>query len=444
MCSAPLLTGIDEYKQEHKIPTKVPAGGWTPQRLSACVNSATRLQQTLVNELHFPPKNVTLQLNVQTADDAKQVIQEFRQRVEDELYDHGPKALVLFYFCGHGVELNGKHELVLADNAERADLDPWSTLSAFEDYLLDVDFVRTQIQQANPCGLNVFLIDACRDKVQIDDDATVYPGAAIALEPGAGCLVHRATASGASAWQPQVGEGVTLYMSALLAAMNEHEPKSDRPSNRIRDTLSKAGHMCAFKGVQQPHLEEVGSVSADANWAGGQSRSQMVDKVGPFALDEVALNSLRIGMHMPAAAYNGHKQTPRFHYSIDGDASRTGCLSPLSPITVDKATAGIPESATHFAFVYPLAQSDIDAIVPTHVNDKKAPGDRFSWLIRFGGFAYFEPRGFQVGLGANNADWKARPAALPYTLPAPTGLLLAVRHNDLSHQSDLYPDSQQL
>jgi uncharacterized caspase-like protein len=81
----------------------------------------------------------------------KRAIQEFGKRLEDA----GPKAVGLFYYAGHGVQLSGRNYLIpTTANIERE--------GDVEIEAVSADWVIEQMRYARN-ALNIVILDACRN-----------------------------------------------------------------------------------------------------------------------------------------------------------------------------------------------------------------------------------------------------------------------------------------
>jgi formylglycine-generating enzyme required for sulfatase activity len=140
----------------------------------------------------------------------KRAIQEFGSRLEKG----GPSAVGLFYYAGHGVQLNGRNYLIptTAQIEREGDV---------EIEAVSADWVIEQMRYARN-RLNIVILDACRNNPFTRSMRSVDHGLAT-MDAPAGILIAYSTAPGAVAAD---GSGRNSpYTEALSQAMRDlHEP----------------------------------------------------------------------------------------------------------------------------------------------------------------------------------------------------------------------------
>src|SRR5580704_7145216 len=162
----------------------------------------------------------------------KRAIQEFGSRLEKG----GPSAVGLFYYAGHGVQLNGRNYLIptTAQIEREGDV---------EIEAVSADWVIEQMRYARN-RLNIVILDACRNNPFTRSMRSVDHGLAT-MDAPAGILIAYSTAPGAVAAD---GTGRNSpYTEALTQAMREmHEPV-EQVFKHVR-----VGVMSATSGKQVP------------------------------------------------------------------------------------------------------------------------------------------------------------------------------------------------
>lgn len=112
--------------------------------LENSANDATDVCAAL-RQLNF---EVICKLNLATKREFKDAIFEFTGRTNDQ-------TLALFYFAGHGLQIDGLNYLVPTDAALR-------TKSDIEDESVQINYLMSELESRH-AALNIFLFDACRD-----------------------------------------------------------------------------------------------------------------------------------------------------------------------------------------------------------------------------------------------------------------------------------------
>jgi formylglycine-generating enzyme required for sulfatase activity len=184
----------------------------------------------------------------------KRAIQDFGARLEKG----GPSAVGLFYYAGHGVQLNGRNYLI----PTTAQIDREGDV---EIEAVSADWVIEQMRYARN-RLNIVILDACRNNPFTRSMRSVDHGLAT-MDAPAGILIAYSTAPGAVAMD---GNGHdSPYTEALSQAMrNLHEPV-EQVFKHVR-----VGVMGATANKQVPW--ESSSLTGDFYFAGAQSSSANV------------------------------------------------------------------------------------------------------------------------------------------------------------------------
>ncbi|MBV8495332.1 MAG: caspase family protein, partial [Gammaproteobacteria bacterium] len=140
----------------------------------------------------------------------KRAIQEFGKSLDDA----GPQAVGLFYYAGHGVQLNGRNYLI----PTRAEIEREGDL---EIEAVSADWVLEQMRLARN-GLNIVILDACRNNPFTRGMRSAERGLAT-MDAPTGILIAYSTAPGTVA---EDGSGRNSpYTTALTQAMlGLHEP----------------------------------------------------------------------------------------------------------------------------------------------------------------------------------------------------------------------------
>jgi hypothetical protein len=200
----------------------------------------------------------------------KRAIQEFGARLEKA----GPGAVGLFYYAGHGVQLNGKNYLIptTAQIEREGDV---------EIEAVSADWVIEQMRYARN-RLNIMILDACRNNPFIHNNRSLGGNGLATIEAPAGILIAYSTAPGSVATD---GSGRdSPYAEALSHAMRDlHEPV-EQVFKHVR-----VGVMDATSGNQVPW--ESSSLTGDFYFAGPQTaaaKSPVVTEPTPAARPQVA------------------------------------------------------------------------------------------------------------------------------------------------------------
>lgn len=182
---------------ENRIALVIGNGSYTDAPLANPVNDATAIAKTLQG-LGF---KVILRTNV-TQSQMRQAVRQFG----DEL--HAGRGVGLFYFAGHGMQINSRNFLIPVGTDIRREYE-------VEDQSVDAGSVLSMMQSAR-ARVNIVILDACRN----NPFARSFRNSTVGLAPmqaPAGTLLAYATAPGEVA-SDGVGEN-GLYTQHLLRNM---------------------------------------------------------------------------------------------------------------------------------------------------------------------------------------------------------------------------------
>jgi uncharacterized caspase-like protein len=157
----------------------------------------------------------------------KRAIQDFGARLEAA----GPKAVGLFYYAGHGVQLEGRNYLIPTTAKIEREGD-------VEIEAVSADWVIAQMRYARN-ALNIVILDACRNNPFVRSLRSADRGLAMMYAP-TGILIAYSAAPGSVA---EDGEGRNSpYTTALSRAMLEvHEPLLEVFAEVREDVLAATG-----------------------------------------------------------------------------------------------------------------------------------------------------------------------------------------------------------
>jgi len=215
-----LVMGFGDYR-------KAFVGKFEFDSLRNPVNDAKDMAKTLRN-LGF---DVILKLNLKTKAAMKKAVLEFRLRL--------PKtgAVGLFYFSGHGFQYQNANYLVPVRAAMPSDID-------IESEVLETDYVLRHLEKANRQGVNIVILDACRDSIPSDffddrENKDLFAGDLKAgftnMQAPVGSLIAYATAPNTTSWGGLPTERNSVYTKHLLKALqNKPDVNITRLLMRVR------------------------------------------------------------------------------------------------------------------------------------------------------------------------------------------------------------------
>ena len=220
-----LVMGIGDYRNAY-------VGKYEFDDLRNPVNDAKDMAKVLTN-LGF---KVILKLNLKTRAAMKKAVLEFRENLPET------GAVGLFYFSGHGFQYQNANYLVPTKAVMPTALD-------IEDEVLRTDYVLRHLEQANRQGVNIVILDACRDSIPTDffDDRknkglfeADFKAGFTNMQAPIGSLIAYATAPNTTSWGGLPNERNSVYTKHLLKALR------DKPDVNITRLL-----MSVRKGVIQ-------------------------------------------------------------------------------------------------------------------------------------------------------------------------------------------------
>jgi formylglycine-generating enzyme required for sulfatase activity len=154
--------------------------------------------------------NVTKKTNL-TQEAMDNAINEFGKRLPSS------GGIGLFYFAGHGVQVNGKNYLLPINNNRI------QNANHLKYHAVDVDKILVTMKDARN-NLNIIILDACRDNPYRSAKRSLQRGLA-AIEPSSGSIIAYATAPGKTAANTSKGGRNGLYTKYLLKVLKTAQQK---------------------------------------------------------------------------------------------------------------------------------------------------------------------------------------------------------------------------
>jgi formylglycine-generating enzyme required for sulfatase activity len=244
----------------------------------------------------------------------KRAIQEFGARLEKA----GPAAVGLFYYAGHGVQLNGRNYLI----PTTAQIDREGDV---EIEAVSADWVIEQMRYARN-RLNIVILDACRNNPFTRSMRSVDHGLAT-MDAPAGILIAYSTAPGAVAAD---GSGRNSpYTEALSQAMQDlHEPV-EQVFKHVR-----VGVMGATSGKQVPW--ESSSLTGDFYFAAA-NKTESAPPVVP-RLSTPSPGAPMSGAPATSAAVEANRSSSTFGSFMSGLFGSTKPADSPKPTNAPKPT----------------------------------------------------------------------------------------------------------
>ncbi len=186
-------------------------GKYPLESLNNPVNDATDMAKTL-DDLGF---EVMLETELKTKVAMKKAVLAFRKRLPKD------GGVGLFYFSGHGFQYQNANYLVPLNALIASDID-------IEDQVLKTDYVLRHLEKANQNGVNLMILDACRDSIPADffDDRETKGLFADELKTGfttitapVGSLIAYSTAPDTTSWGGLPTERNSVYTKHLLSSL---------------------------------------------------------------------------------------------------------------------------------------------------------------------------------------------------------------------------------
>ncbi len=190
------------YSAEKRIALVVGNSAYSNGPLLNPANDA----RLIASELHSAGFDVVTRINADQTT-MKRAIEDFGERLQNA----GPNSVGLFYYAGHGAQLNGRNYLIptTARIEREGDMD----IEA-----VSADWVLDEIRNAHN-HLNIVVLDACRNNPFVRSMRSVDRGLAT-MEAPPEVLIEYSTAPGQVA---QDGSGSNSpYSEALAKAMHEY------------------------------------------------------------------------------------------------------------------------------------------------------------------------------------------------------------------------------
>jgi len=204
------------------------------QPLPNPINDANDMANSL-KKLGF---NVTLKMNLdrQGMDEA---IREFERRLSNTPEDD----VGIFYFSGHGAQVNGQNFLIPIDNRQI------KSEAELRQHAIHATKISEMMKVAN-AGMNIITLDACRDNPYQGSEKTLTRGLArMPPTQRSSTVIAFATAPGKTASDegPDGRHGVYTYY--LLEALEKsHSTRIDQVFSEVRDVVKDQTH-------QEPWLQ---------------------------------------------------------------------------------------------------------------------------------------------------------------------------------------------
>jgi formylglycine-generating enzyme required for sulfatase activity len=252
----------------------------------------------------------------------KRAIQEFGARLEKA----GPAAVGLFYYAGHGVQLNGRNYLI----PTTAQIDREGDV---EIEAVSADWVIEQMRYARN-RLNIVILDACRNNPFTRSMRSVDHGLAT-MDAPAGILIAYSTAPGAVAAD---GSGRNSpYTEALSRAMRDlHEPV-EQVFKHVR-----VGVMSATSGKQVPW--ESSSLTGDFYFAPGTApQGTSSSSAGPARAPAAPVLSVAAEPNKPPSGFSAFVSGLFGSNKTTPDPANKPADAPIRPANIP---SGNPSSST--------------------------------------------------------------------------------------------------
>jgi uncharacterized caspase-like protein len=229
-----LVMGIGEYHNAF-------VGKYQFDNLSNPVNDAEDMAAVLRN-LGF---DVILKRNLKNRAAMKKAVLEFRQRLPEN------GAVGVFYFSGHGFQYNNVNYLMPVQAAMPTAID-------IESEVLRTDYVLKHLEQVNQQGVNIIILDACRDSIPTDffddrENKGLFDNDLKAgftnMQAPQGSLIAYSTGPNTTSWGGLPNERNSVYTKYLLQALqNKPHINVTQLLMSVRDNVLKETQRT---GVQQ-------------------------------------------------------------------------------------------------------------------------------------------------------------------------------------------------
>jgi len=237
--------------------------------------------------------------------DAQLLLNASKREIEGAITRFGKKlnnenAVGLFYFAGHGLQVDGNNYLIPigANITNVADV-PYEAV--------DAGRVLSNMQLADN-KLNLMILDACRDNPLPGASRSATRGLARMSAPE-GSIILYATSPGKAALDGEPGERNGLFTGKLLEVMSE-------PGLSVYDVFrrtAQAVHV-ASKSIQTPYIE--GVILGEFSFAEDTSQARLIIKTNPAAARVRILNirqKYRPEMVLKPGRYQVEVTHPGYH-----------------------------------------------------------------------------------------------------------------------------------
>ena len=196
---------------EHRVALVIGNSAYPGAPLANPVHDAQAMAARL-REVHFD----VIALENGTQNSMRQAIVEFSNKLNKD-------TVSLFYYAGHGMQVNGHNYLIPIDATI-------STEQTAPVTNIDVDVVISQMSMAKS-RVNLVILDACRDN-PFERRFRSQSGGLASIDAPSGTLIAYATAPGKVANDGDTGNG--LYTSELIRAIDQPGIKVEDVFKRVR------------------------------------------------------------------------------------------------------------------------------------------------------------------------------------------------------------------
>ena len=202
--------------KDHRVALVIGNGAYATAPLRNPVNDA----RAMARVLRVAGFEVLESVNLAEKDMRRAILQ-FGHRLQ-------PGGVGLFYFAGHGIQVNGRNYLVPVDAEVRSEAEA-------EVEALDVARVLARMETART-RLNIVILDACRNNPFGRSFRTAVQGLAV-IDAPAGTLLAYATAPGKVARDGEGAQG--LYTGELLKALPIPGLSIEQVFKRVRQAVQQ-------------------------------------------------------------------------------------------------------------------------------------------------------------------------------------------------------------
>ena len=206
------------------------------RRVALVIGNANYPGHKLANPVHdaedFGAALTKAGFTVSVAKDvSRQAMRDLVSKFVGSLHDGD---VALFYFSGHGLEVDGENLLVPADFPQSVPGSPVDTKNAAFAF----DDVQRALEQSR-ARLNILVMDACRTNPYRDHTRAWDQGGPAPVEAGLGSYVAFAASPGQTA-DDNSGERNGLFTKFLLQALQQEPPPLSQVFRQVRDSVYEA------------------------------------------------------------------------------------------------------------------------------------------------------------------------------------------------------------